>query len=232
MNEKNKCKLIQDLLPLYVEGLVSETSKEEIEKHLKQCDECSKELKSIQKDNVIFSKERDTNKEVNNYNQKEIKCIKKIKRKIILRIIIAIFISIIVTLGVMHIWNTYRIIRGENGKLILYNLNTGNIQKGIDCTNLFVEYIINNNGKDIKYYNVFSFNKNEICINDRLIIDGYSNKEMNEYKNVWENSNIFSNITIENEKLYMNENSYIGKNKQEIVDTIKKSYDIIHIIEI
>ena len=35
-----KCDIIKDLLPSYIEGLTSETSNEEIEKHLAACEEC------------------------------------------------------------------------------------------------------------------------------------------------------------------------------------------------
>lgn len=35
-----KCEIIRDLLPLYIDGLVSEKSKQEIEKHLETCKEC------------------------------------------------------------------------------------------------------------------------------------------------------------------------------------------------
>ncbi len=35
-----KCDIIKDLLPLYIEGLTSKDSNEEIEKHLESCEEC------------------------------------------------------------------------------------------------------------------------------------------------------------------------------------------------
>ncbi|MBR6986000.1 MAG: zf-HC2 domain-containing protein [Ruminococcus sp.] len=36
-----KCNIIRDLLPLYCEGLASQESNEEIEKHLRDCSDCS-----------------------------------------------------------------------------------------------------------------------------------------------------------------------------------------------
>lgn len=39
---KIKCNIIKDLLPLYVEQLVSEESKVDIEEHLQECDQCRK----------------------------------------------------------------------------------------------------------------------------------------------------------------------------------------------
>ena len=35
-----KCDIIRDLLPLYCDGLCSEASKQEIEAHVAQCQEC------------------------------------------------------------------------------------------------------------------------------------------------------------------------------------------------
>lgn len=40
MNENVSCKLIQDLLPNYIEHLTSEETNQVIDKHLKTCDEC------------------------------------------------------------------------------------------------------------------------------------------------------------------------------------------------
>ena len=35
-----KCEIIRDLLPLYCDGLCSETSRQEIEAHVTQCEGC------------------------------------------------------------------------------------------------------------------------------------------------------------------------------------------------
>ena len=49
--ENNRyCSMIEDLLPLYVENLVSEDTKKEIEEHIKKCNKCSEELKKISQD--------------------------------------------------------------------------------------------------------------------------------------------------------------------------------------
>ena len=37
---KNKCEIIQDLIPLYCDGCASETSREEVEAHIDECREC------------------------------------------------------------------------------------------------------------------------------------------------------------------------------------------------
>ena len=45
-----KCEVIRDLLPLYVEGVVSEESRALIEEHLSECADCSEYLKLLQED--------------------------------------------------------------------------------------------------------------------------------------------------------------------------------------
>lgn len=38
------CKIIEDLLPLYAEGLCSEESRAAVEEHIAGCDTCSEKL--------------------------------------------------------------------------------------------------------------------------------------------------------------------------------------------
>ena len=133
-----------------------------------------------------------------------------------------ICISIIITILAINIWNTYRIVRDENGKYILYNMNTGNIQKGLDGTNMYANYTINDNGQEIVYNVIFTFNKNDVCINARTVISGLDDEKMIEFKNNWEGTNSNSNIKIDEQKLYMNENIYIGKSKKNIISSLKE----------
>ena len=42
---KISCSVIRDILPLYVENMVSEDTKEIVEEHIKDCEECKKNLK-------------------------------------------------------------------------------------------------------------------------------------------------------------------------------------------
>ena len=45
-----ECEIIRDLLPLYAEGLTSEASNEFVEKHLKDCAECTELLKDMREE--------------------------------------------------------------------------------------------------------------------------------------------------------------------------------------
>lgn len=61
----NECDIVKDLLFSYDEGILSNTSKEFVENHLKNCDNCKKILAEIKKQNN------------DNYNLKEIDFLKK-----------------------------------------------------------------------------------------------------------------------------------------------------------
>lgn len=44
----NKCSIVKDLLPLYIENMLQEDSKKFVEEHLADCPDCQKELKAMQ----------------------------------------------------------------------------------------------------------------------------------------------------------------------------------------
>ena len=46
MTEKRNCKIVQDLLPNYIEKLTNDETNKYIEEHLKECSECQKFLKT------------------------------------------------------------------------------------------------------------------------------------------------------------------------------------------
>ncbi len=47
---KLSCEIIQDLLPLYCDGVCSEESKRKIEEHLQDCDKCRKDMRLMKND--------------------------------------------------------------------------------------------------------------------------------------------------------------------------------------
>jgi|GEM_PF-1855123 Predicted integral membrane protein len=49
---KIRCDVIQDLLPLYVEDMASEGSRELVEEHIKDCDDCSHILNKIKQPDI------------------------------------------------------------------------------------------------------------------------------------------------------------------------------------
>ncbi|MBO5397771.1 MAG: zf-HC2 domain-containing protein [Clostridia bacterium] len=91
MNNKEKCKIVQDLLPNYVEKLTSDTTNTFIEKHLKECIECNDILDNMKKD---FEKQTNNVEKEINYAKKYNTRFKKMKYTLLIVIYALIFIII------------------------------------------------------------------------------------------------------------------------------------------
>ena len=50
---KISCNIIEDLLPLYVDDMVSEDSRQLVEEHLKECTTCQKMMEEMKKENSL-----------------------------------------------------------------------------------------------------------------------------------------------------------------------------------
>ena len=55
---KKECEIVQDLLFGYNDGVISKSSTELVENHLKECDICKNKLEEIQKDSKDDNKEK------------------------------------------------------------------------------------------------------------------------------------------------------------------------------
>lgn len=82
---KISCNIIKDLLPLYVENIVSNESKALVEEHLKSCTECQAKIQKMQQP-VKLSADKDMN---------ELKALKKLWNRGKLRIAIITSVSLI-----------------------------------------------------------------------------------------------------------------------------------------
>ena len=84
-----KCNIVKDLLPLYCDKLTSQDSNEEIEKHLHECGECNAVYESMkQKEDDIKVPDKD------------LKPLKKVKKRTKLKVIGAVFGTIAVLAAV------------------------------------------------------------------------------------------------------------------------------------
>ena len=91
MKEKRECKVIQDLLPNYVERLTNEETNKYIEEHMENCSEYKTVYENMKESKKIKTEKSD---------KKEIKYLKKYRNKIkilkfIIFIILAIFVLVI-----------------------------------------------------------------------------------------------------------------------------------------
>ena len=88
MKEKKDCKIVQDLLPNYIEGLTNAETNNFIEEHFNECDECKKVLENMQKNVEVNTTIKD---------KKAVRYFKKYRNKLrVLRIILLIIIVIFV----------------------------------------------------------------------------------------------------------------------------------------
>ncbi len=86
-----ECNIVKDLLPLYVEELCSEDSKEYVEEHMKSCQECKESFEYLKYSEVCI-------KEV---EKKEINAFQKLERYISARIMISyVLFLVVVVIGI------------------------------------------------------------------------------------------------------------------------------------
>lgn len=96
---KISCNIIEDLLPLYVDDMVSEDSRQLVEEHLKECTTCQKMMEEMKKENSLgHGKEGLADAE-----RKAIEPLKKIRRKRIAAVLMAA-VLVAATGGIGHYW--------------------------------------------------------------------------------------------------------------------------------
>lgn len=82
MNKKNDCRIIEDLLLSYIDGILNSETKDFVEKHLSQCNECKQKLEEL-KSSIL---------EENANDKKCIDYLKKLKEKKELELLNGLFL--------------------------------------------------------------------------------------------------------------------------------------------
>lgn len=91
------CKIIQDLLPNYIEKLTNEETNKYIEEHLKSCNECKKVLNNMNKELKVNNEKR---------SQKEVKYIKKFSNRLkLLKSLVVIILVIALAVMTCYYFN-------------------------------------------------------------------------------------------------------------------------------
>ncbi len=97
MMEKIKCTIVQDILPLYVDDVVCEDTKELVDEHISTCENCAR---------LVNNMKKDINMSTFAMNESEdIKVVKKIKKSIKSRIVKAIFATIAIIFGLYIVFH-------------------------------------------------------------------------------------------------------------------------------
>lgn len=221
MKKNDKCKIVKDILPNYIENLTNETTNEFIEKHIITCEDCQKVLEDMRADIPLQKIE----------NKRKINILKKVKRKNILRIF-AIFISLlIIFISILYFITNYSIEKDNNGKYIIVSEKVK--FKVPDYTYIILKGYSNEECTSEIIW-IATINKKDICINIREISQEYSEEEaQKEYDRIKSlNFKVATNIKLQNARIYQNINLFNGKNKNELVkhfQTNFKNVDIIYI---
>ena len=110
---KNECNIIRDILPLYVENMVSEETSEFVKEHLEKCQECATEMEAMKAGTKVDEFSTETKNKLESEVEKSLKSIRKKFRKkafrvasVIAAIIAVIFIAVSILL---HIFPVYRL---------------------------------------------------------------------------------------------------------------------------
>ncbi len=178
MRENRDCKIIQDLLPNYIEKLTNEETNNYIEEHLKECDECKKTFKNMQKDLNINSSKRDN---------REVKYIKKYSEKLrILKLIIIIILAI--ALVVM----TYCYFQFRYGYFRVADAYHETITEGIypDTFYATIEEISDSEVYGIKEIKIKGLNINDINHRGEYYFDVYLDNIGDNFKIKWNETDI------------------------------------------
>lgn len=211
MKQSNRdCKIVRDLLPNYIENLTDEVTNEFINEHIAKCPECEQALKDMNGEIKL--------EEIN--QDKEIKYLKKIRRRVKQTIAIVSLIIIIVAACVVgYVYNKSKIqVNNYTFMRASYMLEN---QEGTIDGNLYGTLIA-------------VFDEHEKCISIRIVQTGYT-KEIIEERRKQINKffqGASSNVKIINGALHSNINILNGKSKEEVKKYWEEYYNADEIEEI
>lgn len=205
------CKIVQDLLPNYVEDLTEEVTNEYIEEHLKTCSNCRKALENMNGEIEV--------EEV--HQEKEIQYLKNIRKRVKRTIALSCtLIIIIASCVVCYVYN--------NVKIPINNY-----------TFLRASYVLENQKgtKDGKLYCtlIAMIDEKGICKSVRVEEKGYTKEIMIEKieRSKDNNKTVFlMNSIMDQESLRYNLNIWNGYKKEELKQKLEEMYYEIDIVEI
>lgn len=212
MKSNNRdCKIVQDLLPNYIENLTDEVTNEYIKEHIATCAECAQVLKDMNGDLKL--------EQIN--QEHEIKYLKGIRRRV-RRTILAVTIAIILIAGCV----------------IGYVYKKSQIQVN-NYTFLRAEYVVENQEgtEDGKVYGtlIAVIDEKGICKSIRVVEKGYKAeiiKERYEKIRKYDEVKAVMNPQIINDAIHYNDNTWNGTEKEELKKKWKERYSTNEIEEI
>lgn len=215
------CKVVQDLLPNYIENLTVEETNEFIESHIKECEECEHILKAMDSELVDLNLQKI-------YKDREIDYLKKIKvRNSILICITIIVVLVLSILAYKYFTYTGFSIDG-NGKVdYLSPLFSEKNKLDINNVDILITDYVTDSQKDTKgdisNKLIAFFDENNLCIAVKVLQTGFTNDVLNNYYNDLiqsENLGIYTNIKKNGNSISYNINIFNGLTKEEMKNQI------------
>ena len=208
MKKIDNCKIVHDLLPSYIDGLTNQETNKYIEEHITKCSKCTEKLKVMNGD--IKLEKINQNKEIN--------YLKKLRRRtkliIFSSLLICIFFSIFID------WKAD--IEVEKRAREISNPN--------NITHMIATRTSIKDGRKVKAFRIYTFNKEGICIDMRGIYYNLTKEEVNVmYNSSKDLTAITTNIKINDNQFYYNDSTYNGMTIEEVKEFLsneKPNYEI------
>jgi len=94
-----ECNVVRDLIPLYVENMISEDTKEFVDKHVAGCESCAQFLEELKAPDTMYSQ---------NYEEQAVP-IKKVKKKLRNIILAIVAVAVIIAVGIGFVFGSYEV---------------------------------------------------------------------------------------------------------------------------
>ena len=223
MKKNDECKLIQDLLPNYIEKLTSEETNTYIENHIKDCKDCTKILKDMGEEVTLDKIDE----------MKKVDYLKKIKFRN--RSIIGILLAILLILSaiiIIFLNSIGGIALDENGNPKYFEA----FKEWITGENRIITSKVTNllitSNEERKITMILTFNDKDICIGARYCVGGYTEQEVLEKYEEFKSAETheipaITNVKINEDKIIYNYNYWNGKTKEEVMQELSKNKDYI-----
>lgn len=208
MKQNRDCKIVQDLLPTYIENLTNEVTNEFIEEHIAKCQECAQVFKDMNGDLKLEKINQDY----------EINYLKKLKLKWVQSISIIGIVVVIIAFGVIMYINRKSQIQIRN------------------YTFLRAETVMDDEDGENGQINVTLMaviDEQRKCKSVRVVYKGYTTQSIREkYENYCILPQEVTNPQMIDNEIHVNLNEWNGKTIEEVKNYWQKNYEVKTIEEI
>ena len=208
MKQNRDCKIVQDLLPTYIENLTNGVTNEFIEEHIAKCPECAQVLKDMNGDLKLEKINQDY----------EINYLKKLKLKWVQSISIIGIVVVIIAFGV-----------------IMY-INRKSQMQIRNYTFLRAETVMDDEDGENGQINVTLMaviDEQRKCKRVRVVYKGYTTQSIREkYENYCILPQEVTNPQMIDNEIHVNLNEWNGKTIEEVKNYWQKNYEVKTIEEI